>query len=589
MSSIINPTQAIANISVISGVKEHKDGRLYNASQEEYALPADQEEIRRLNSQHRAIVMSFNGHIPEDIKEDLSKKEKPRILDVGCGTGIWAIEVGEQLPNSEVVGIDLVSIHSEHHPLNVKFQRMDILEDFPKDWQGTFDLIHIRYLVVGVPNFDLLLPKIGKLLRPNGYLVSIEPDLVFKAEGYDETTSVTIKFATLVNQALNKLGRPTLPSKVVREVVQSSELFDLVRTELSEIPLSPWSDDERMKEIGNEHRKTTIYHGSAFKRLVLNAGYVSEEEYDLVCKGVEEEVSDAKMKLIFPVWMNHQASRALLISIPFCHSIRNSGVKEHTDGRGYNETTGEYILPADREEAARSDFQHKAIVMLFQGLVPEHIQKSLSEKEKPRILDVGRGTGCWSLDMASQYPEAEVIGRWENSFDLIYIRYLFMGVRDFTSLLERLTKLLKPDGHLICMEPTAYWAPVEEKDKELASMTIRYSDIFTEAMKLAGIDNDPPKVMRQYLDSNKDYKEVKNEYQGMPLSPCSDDERLKQCGETHLSNSIQMIQVFRRLILESKVINEEEYDQLSAQVEVEFREAKGELVLPIWRISAQKV
>ena len=31
----------------------------------------------------------------------------PRVLDVGTGTGIWAIEMGEQYPDSEVYGVDL--------------------------------------------------------------------------------------------------------------------------------------------------------------------------------------------------------------------------------------------------------------------------------------------------------------------------------------------------------------------------------------------------------------------------------------------------------------------------------------------------
>jgi len=31
----------------------------------------------------------------------------PRILDVGCGSGIWAKEIAEVLPRAQLVGVDL--------------------------------------------------------------------------------------------------------------------------------------------------------------------------------------------------------------------------------------------------------------------------------------------------------------------------------------------------------------------------------------------------------------------------------------------------------------------------------------------------
>ena len=33
-----------------------------------------------------------------------------RILDVGTGTGIWAIEMGDEYPSAEIVGTDLSPI-----------------------------------------------------------------------------------------------------------------------------------------------------------------------------------------------------------------------------------------------------------------------------------------------------------------------------------------------------------------------------------------------------------------------------------------------------------------------------------------------
>lgn len=37
--------------------------------------------------------------------------EKPqRVLDIGTGTGIWAIEMGDDYPLTEIIGIDLSAI-----------------------------------------------------------------------------------------------------------------------------------------------------------------------------------------------------------------------------------------------------------------------------------------------------------------------------------------------------------------------------------------------------------------------------------------------------------------------------------------------
>jgi len=39
-----------------------------------------------------------------------------RILDVGCGSGIWAQEVAEALPRSRVVGVDLSPTYIYEEP-----------------------------------------------------------------------------------------------------------------------------------------------------------------------------------------------------------------------------------------------------------------------------------------------------------------------------------------------------------------------------------------------------------------------------------------------------------------------------------------
>jgi SAM-dependent methyltransferase len=63
-----------------------------------------------------------------------------------------------------------------------------------------------------------------------------------------------------------------------------------------------------------------------------------------------------------------------------------------------------YILPWNREEAKRLDFQHYLLRQAISGIYRAPIKR-------PRnILDVGCGTGRWAQEMAQAFPEANVIG-----------------------------------------------------------------------------------------------------------------------------------------------------------------------------------
>jgi methylase of polypeptide subunit release factors len=49
----------------------------------------------------------------------ITKLEKPhKILDVGTGTGIWAIDAGDLFPSAEVIGVDLSPIQPNWMPVS---------------------------------------------------------------------------------------------------------------------------------------------------------------------------------------------------------------------------------------------------------------------------------------------------------------------------------------------------------------------------------------------------------------------------------------------------------------------------------------
>lgn len=71
-----------------------------------YVLPCDEEEHDRLDSMHALFLKALCSapliHVPHT--------PNGRFLDLGCGTGIWAIAMAEAYPNAYVLGVDLSAI-----------------------------------------------------------------------------------------------------------------------------------------------------------------------------------------------------------------------------------------------------------------------------------------------------------------------------------------------------------------------------------------------------------------------------------------------------------------------------------------------
>jgi len=106
----------------------------------------------------------------------LPKLEEPRILDVGCGSGLPTIELAK-LSGGEIIGIDIDQseldklnrrIEEEGFSSRVKTVKCSVLEmDFPDE---SFDIIWAEG-VIRIMGFEKSLKEWNHLLRPNGFLV----------------------------------------------------------------------------------------------------------------------------------------------------------------------------------------------------------------------------------------------------------------------------------------------------------------------------------------------------------------------------------------------------------------------------------
>lgn len=85
----------------------YENGRRYHAYQAsgEYILPDDEQEQDRLDIKYASIQLVFSD------KVTFAPIENPQqILDIGTGTGIWAIDAGEQFSSATVTATDLSPI-----------------------------------------------------------------------------------------------------------------------------------------------------------------------------------------------------------------------------------------------------------------------------------------------------------------------------------------------------------------------------------------------------------------------------------------------------------------------------------------------
>ena len=138
------------------------------------------EEMYRLARQERIVTAAVGGLLPE---KGGTFEGMHDVLDVACGSGGWALDVGEGFPGVRVVGIDksermiaFAQVQASHMP-NVIFSRMDATRslEFP---DNSFDLINARMIHGFMPKhiWPLFLQECWRLLRPQGMIRLTQDD-----------------------------------------------------------------------------------------------------------------------------------------------------------------------------------------------------------------------------------------------------------------------------------------------------------------------------------------------------------------------------------------------------------------------------
>ncbi len=112
----------------------------------------------------------------QTLMHELKLRGDEKLLDVGCGPGIIALEAARRLPQGHLTGIDISSnmielakgLAAEDGATNVSFQVGDALNlDFP---DNSFDVVISSLVFPWVPDQKRHLAEIHRVLKPGGRL-----------------------------------------------------------------------------------------------------------------------------------------------------------------------------------------------------------------------------------------------------------------------------------------------------------------------------------------------------------------------------------------------------------------------------------
>ncbi|KAF8892241.1 S-adenosyl-L-methionine-dependent methyltransferase [Infundibulicybe gibba] len=145
-----------------------------------YELPIDNVEMQRLALQHQMWTLLIGGLYPQSFADTIQNQLRnsvASILDVGCGSGIWSIEMAKRFPTADVIGLDLNKQSYQDAPSNFSFIQGDITTGLPQ-LREKFNIIHCRCVAQHVPDPQQLVTTLAECLKPGGILLLADGDWV---------------------------------------------------------------------------------------------------------------------------------------------------------------------------------------------------------------------------------------------------------------------------------------------------------------------------------------------------------------------------------------------------------------------------
>ncbi|KAH8885354.1 S-adenosyl-L-methionine-dependent methyltransferase [Thozetella sp. PMI_491] len=294
---------ASSTASISESILDYRreNGRTYHSYKDgTYHFPNDHSENERLDLQHHIFYLTFDGKL--GLSPPCQGQFKAaRVLDVGTGTGIWAIDFGDEYPESQIIGIDLSPTQPSFVPANVSF----LIDDLEDVWTFSqpFDFIHNRMMNSSISDWPAFIKKSFDNLNPGGYLELQDFGLPLSDDGTLKPEQALQRSMALLGEAAAKSNHAFVDLASLKTLLTEAGFEDVTEVRYK-WALNTWPRDKKNKELGLWNNVNMHQGMSGFLMAALTRGLGwAKEDVDTLVAQVNIDMDDRSIHSYNPIYI----------------------------------------------------------------------------------------------------------------------------------------------------------------------------------------------------------------------------------------------------------------------------------------------
>ncbi|KKA25113.1 hypothetical protein T310_0818 [Rasamsonia emersonii CBS 393.64] len=232
-----------------------------------------------------------NDPFDADIQHDGMGNSPRRVIDLGTGTGIWAIDFGDQFPSAEDIGTDLSPTQPSLVPQNVGF----LVDDMEDEWtyENKFDFIHARFLASSLKDYKKVLKQCYNNTVPGGWVEFQDWDMYTYSEDGTLKDAYLERYNKEVTEGFKKAGYVVSPGPHLEAWFPEAG-FQNIHVQKYRVPLGTWPKDQ--------HYAESVFEAAAMAVLTRFQGWSKDEVTVLVAR-TKEDAKNPKIHSMFDFYV----------------------------------------------------------------------------------------------------------------------------------------------------------------------------------------------------------------------------------------------------------------------------------------------